>query len=126
MPRIRKPSFTCGAGDRGDDVQIKLRSDKIIARRAPGKGWAGVEIGDNLVRVLVEDIWIEIGPDGTVVREAADGTTYLEGDGSVIKVSEDVEILVSHDGSSITRRTADRLERLTADGIMSRSRGVAT
>lgn len=110
--------------DRGDDVQIKLRSDRIIARREPGRGWSGVEIDDFAVRVLVGDVWIEVQADGTVKREAADGTTYLEGDGSIIKLSEDAEIMVSGDGSSITRRTADRIEGLTPDGVVSRERRV--
>ncbi|MGY9039860.1 MAG: hypothetical protein ACKVLA_18820 [Rhodobacterales bacterium] len=108
--------------DRSDDVQIKLRSDRIIARRDPGKGWSGVEIDDCMVRVLVGDVWIEVGPEGTVTRRADDSTTYLEGDGSIIKFSEDAEIMVSSDGSSITRRTADRIEGLTPDGVVSRGR----
>ena len=108
--------------DRSDDVQLKLRPDKIIARREVGKGWSGVEIDDGCVRVLVGDIWVEVGPDGSVTRRADDSTTYLEGDGAIIRLSEDAEILVSRDGRSITRRTAERIEGLTADGVVSRTR----
>ncbi len=75
-----------------------------------------------MVRVLVGDVWIEVGPDGTVTRRADDSTTYLEGDGSIIRFSEDAEIMVSSDGSSITRRTADRIEGLTPDGVVSKGR----
>lgn len=108
--------------DRSDDVQLKLRADRIIARREKGKGWSGVEIDDCVVRVLVGDVWIEVAPDGTVTRRAEDSTTYLEGDGSIIKLSEDAEITVSTDGSTITRRTADRVEGLTPDGVVSKAR----
>lgn len=108
--------------DRTDDVQLKLRSDRIIARRDKGKGWSGVEVDDAMVRVLVNDVWVEIGADGTVTRRAEDSTTYLEGDGSIIHVSDDTEVLVSGDGTSIMRRTPDRIEGLSPDGVVSKSR----
>ncbi|WP_141134399.1 hypothetical protein [Jannaschia aquimarina] len=108
--------------DRADDVQLKLRSHAIVARRDPGQGWSGVEINDHQVRVLVDDIWIEIHADGTVVRETADSKTFLEGDGSIIKTSEDADVMVSADSSEITRRTPDRIDAVTADGILSKPR----
>ena len=113
--------------ERADDVQIKLRADKIIARRAPGQGWQGVEIDPCGVRVLVGGVWVHVGPDGTVTREAeGSGTkTFVEGDGAVILLSEDAEVIVSPDGSDITRRTADRIEGLTPDGVVSRARRIA-
>ena len=110
--------------DRADDVQLKLRANAIIARREPGRGWSGVEINDHSVRVLVGDVWITIDPMGTVKREADDGasTTFLEFDGSIIQMTEEAEVCVSADGEKISRRTADRLDVVTADGIMSTPR----
>lgn len=112
--------------DPADDVQIKLRADKIIARRAPGQGWQGVEIDPCGVRVLVGGIWVHVGPDGTVKREAegSGARTFVEGDGSVIMLSEHAEVVVSADGADITRRTADRIEGLTPDGVVSRARRI--
>lgn len=110
--------------DRADDVQLKLRSNAIIARREPGRGWSGIEINGHSVRVLVGGVWVEIDPLGAVKREADDGasTTFLEFDGSIIKLTEDAEVCVSADSAEITRRTAERLDVVTADGIMSKPR----
>ena len=110
--------------DRADDVQLKLRQSAIIARREPGRGWSGIEVNDHSVRVLVGDVWIEIDPMGAVRREADDGasTTFLEFDGSIIQLTEDAEVCVSGDGERITRRTAERLDVVTGDGIMSAPR----
>ena len=110
--------------DRADDVQIKLRPNAVIARREPGRGWSGIEITDRSVRVLVGDTWIEIDPMGTVRREASDGasTTFLEWDGSIIQLTEEAEVCVSPEGGRISRRTEDRLDVITADGIMSAPR----
>ncbi|WP_308917224.1 hypothetical protein [Jannaschia sp. LMIT008] len=112
--------------DRADDVQLKLRTNAIIARRDPGRGWSGVEINDQSVRVLVGDVWITIDQMGTVKREADDGasTTFLEFDGSIIQLTEGAEVCVSADGAEITRRTADRIEGLTPDGVVSRQRQI--
>jgi hypothetical protein len=110
--------------DRADDVQLKLRPNAIIARREPGRGWSGIEINDHSVRVLVGDVWIEIDPMGAVKREADDGasTTFLEFDGSIIQLTEDAEVCVSGNGERITRRTGERLDVVTGDGIMSSPR----
>ena len=105
-------------------MQLKLRPNAIIARREPGRGWSGIEINDHSVRVLVGDVWIEIDPMGAVKREADDGasTTFLEFDGSIIQLTEEAEVCVSGDGERITRRTAERLDVVTGDGIMSSPR----
>lgn len=110
--------------DRADDVQLKLRANAIIARREPGRGWSGIEINDHSVRVLVGDVWLEIDPLGTVKREADDGasTTFLEFDGSIIQMTEEAEVCVSANGEEISRRTADRIDVVTSDGIMSKPR----
>ena len=110
--------------EKADDVQLKLRANAIIARRDPGRGWSGIEIDDHRVRVLVGDVWIEIDPLGSVKRSTDDGasTTFLEFDGSIIKTTEEAEVSVSADNAEIVRRTAERLDVVTADGIMSKPR----
>jgi hypothetical protein len=110
--------------EKADDVQLKLRANAIIARREPGQGWSGVEINEYCVRVLVGDVWIEIDALGSVKREADDGasTTFLEFDGSIIQMNEEAEVCVSADGGKISRRTAERLDVVTEDGIMSSPR----
>ena len=110
--------------ERADDVQLKLRASAIIARREPGQGWSGIEINDHRVRVLVGDVWIEIDAHGGVKRQAEDGasTTFLEFDGSIIQMTEEAEVCVSADGGKITRRTAERLDVVTEDGILSSPR----
>ena len=110
--------------DRADDVQIKLRPDKIIARRVEGRGWQGVEIDDFTVRVLVGDTWILVRWDGSVTREAADTTTHVEFDGSILHMADEAEVHVSADGTDIIRRTPDRIEGLTPDGVVSRARRI--
>ena len=114
---LRGPDPAC-------DVQIKLRPNAVIARREPGRGWSGVEITGHSVRVLVGDTWVEIDPMGTVKRQTSDGasTTFLEFDGSIIQLTEDAEVCVSPDGERITRRTAERLDVVTGDGVMSAPR----
>lgn len=110
--------------EKADDVQLKLRANAIIARREPGRGWSGIEINDHSVRILVGDVWVEIVQDGTIRREADNitGATFLEGDGSIIQLTEDAEVCVSPDGGKITRRTSDRLDVVTEDGILSSPR----
>lgn len=105
-----------------EDIQIKLHPDKIVVRRDQPLGWSGLVIEDDFVRVIVDNTTIRISPDGTVKVERDAETTYLEGDGSIIKVSPDAEILVSSDGENISRRTADKIDAISADGIMSRAR----
>ncbi len=105
-----------------DSVQLKLRSDRIIARRNSNAGWSGVELDDGQVRVLVGDVWIEIGDDGGVTRRTADSTTYLEGDGSFIRVSDDLEVTVDADGRQMTRRTSEQFDGIFPDGVISRKK----
>ena len=114
-----------GHGDAGD-VQIKLHPDKIILRRDPeATGWSGLQVDHYGVRVLVGDVWITVQADGSIKREvegAADDQSWLEADGSYIRIGPDAQITVSGDGSKLSRRTDDRLDTITADGIMSAPR----
>ena len=112
------------SGDGGaGDVQVLMRPDRIALQRGWDRlGWTDILANHDRVSVLLGDLRIEIGPDGSVTREAAEGTTRLEGDGSILKVSDGVEITVSPDGGEVARRTAERIEGLTAGGIVSRLR----
>jgi hypothetical protein len=105
------------------DLQIKLHPDKVVIRRDQVLGWSGIILDDQVVRVQVDDAWIKIGPDGAVAVTRDADTTYLEGDGSIIRISPDAEIVVSGDGGQISRRTPDQIEALTATGFVSRRRG---
>lgn len=108
--------------DRADDVQLKLRSDRIIARRHVGteQTWTGVEITNQSVRVLVSDIWIRIDGDGMVTREDGDSTTYVEGDGAIVRLSDTSEIIVSPDGAEMIRQTSDRIDIFKPEGVLSK------
>lgn len=108
--------------DSADDVQIKLHPDRIIVRRSKHAGWSGLIIDDDNIQIAMENQTIKIAPDGTVTVEHGADTTYLEGNGSIIKVSPDSEILVSSDGAQISRKTDHKLDAITADGIVSRAR----
>jgi hypothetical protein len=123
-PADREAFVHLRGSDPADDVQLKLRPNAIVARREPGRGWSGVEIDEHSVRVLVGEVWIEVGVDGTVRREAAQGahTTFLENDGSIVRLCENAEIFVSGDGARMTRRTDERIDVVTADGVLSAPR----
>lgn len=109
-----------GEGDQ-EDVQIKLHPDKIVVRRDQVLGWSGIFIDPDFIRVKVDDMWIRINADGSVVAQRGDlETTYLEGDGSIIKVNPHSEIMVSRDGSSMSRRTEDQFDAFTENGFMSK------
>ena len=111
-----------GDGDAGD-VQIKLHSDKIILRRDPeAAGWSGLSVDHHGVSVLVGDVWVTVNGDGSITRKMRgndEDTSWLEADGSYIRISEDMHVEVAGDGSKMTRRTNDRLDVVTPAGIMS-------
>ncbi|WP_299821979.1 hypothetical protein [uncultured Jannaschia sp.] len=114
-----------GHGDAGD-VQIKLHPDKIILRRDPEAiGWSGLQVDHYGVRVLVGDVWITVQADGSIKREiegAADDESWLEADGSYIRIAPEMEINVAGDGSRMTRRTKGRLDMIDDEGSVSRRR----
>jgi len=67
-------------------------------------------------------VWITVKADGSIKREiegGTDDTNRVEADGSFIRVGPDAEIIVSGDGSNLSRRTDERLDSITAEGIMS-------
>ena len=110
-----------GHGDAGD-VQIKLHPDKIILRRDPEAiGWSGLQVDHYGVRVLVGDVWITVQADGSIKREvegAADDESWLEADGSYIRIAPEVEIEVTGDGRKMTRRTAERLDVIDGERVL--------
>ena len=123
-PEDQEAFVVLKGADDVEDVQIKLHPDKVVIRRDQPLGWSGIIVSEHCVRVKVDNDWIEIKHDGSVVVSRDMETTFLEGDGSIIKIDPDTEILVSGDSSSITRRTADRIEALTPDGVVSRGRRI--
>ena len=111
-----------GDGDAGD-VQIKLHSDTIILRREPDAlGWTGIRIDHHGVNVLVGDVWVLIDGTGAITRRidgCDDDKSWIEADGSYIRLGPDAHIHVSGDGANLTRQTDDRIDAISADGIMS-------
>ena len=102
-----------GHGDAGD-VQIKLHPDKIILRRDPeALGWSGIQVDHYGVKVLVGDVRITVKGDGSVERADHD-KSWMEADRSYIRLAPDVEIEVSGDEASLTRRTTERIEVIDA------------
>ena len=70
----------------------------------------------------VDNIEITISPDGSVKVVNDAETTYLEGDGSLIKITPDSEILVAGDGSSMSRRTEHHIDAISDQGVLSKRR----
>ena len=112
-----------GHGDAGD-VQIKLHSDKIILRRdRDALGWTGVSVDHHAVSVLVGDVWVTVNGDGSITRRIEgndDDTSWIEADGSYLRIGPEAHIHVSGDGSRLSRQTDDRLDVVTAGGISSK------
>ncbi len=111
-----------GQGDAGD-VQIKLHTDKIILRRdEESLGWTGIQADHLGVSVLVGDVWVTVNGDGSITRRTTgndEDTSWIEADGAFIRINPETHISVSGDGSNMSRRTNERVDAVTADGIMS-------
>lgn len=112
-----------GAGEDADqDVQIKLRPDKIVLRRDHEAAWNGVLVTEQSVSVAVGGLSISIHADGSITRKAGGDTTWVEADGSVLKKTEFVEASMSGDGVQLRRRTPDGIAAIESDGVISKSR----
>lgn len=94
----------------------------MLRRSRESIGWSGVVADHHSVSVKVGETWIAIEADGSVKRQTEDDTTWLEADGSIVKLGGGAEILVAGDGSQLTRRTDGRLDAITEDGIVSKAR----
>lgn len=108
--------------DNVEDVQIKLHPDKVVIRRDQSLGWSGIIIDENVVRVKIDTVWVRVDQYGSVLVERDAETTYLEGDGSIIKINPEAEIMVSSDGRSMSRRTQDQIDAFTENGFISRKK----
>lgn len=109
-------------GDTDQDVQIKLRQDKIVLRRDFADAWNGVLVTDESVTVAVAGISIRISHDGSITRESSSETTWVEADGSVLKKTEFAEASISSDGVDLARRTSDSIAAVGKDGIIAKTR----
>jgi len=109
-------------GDADQDIQIKLRPDKIVLRRDYKDAWEGVMIDEHSVAVKVGGVSIRINHDGSVTREDGDSTTWVEADGGVLKKTEFVDAAMSADGTELSRRTPDNLTAITERGLISKDR----
>jgi hypothetical protein len=94
----------------------------VVIRRDQPIGWSGIIIEEHTVRVMVDNVWIRIDHNGSVVVERDAETTYLEGDGSIIKINPEAEIMVSSDGHRMSRRTEGQIDAFTEDGFVSRKK----
>ncbi len=112
-----------GDGD-AQDVQIKMHPDKLVLRRDEDEavGWTGIIADHYEVRVKVGETWIVVRADGSVQRrtDGMEGTAMIEADGAFLRLGSETEIMVSGDGSQLTRRTEYQLDAITADGVVSR------
>ena len=120
-----KEAFVVVKGEGGaQDVQIKMHPDKLILRRDAGApaGWTGIIADHHEVRVKVGETWVVVRADGSVQRQTdgAEDTAWIEADGAFMRLGPETEILVSGDGSSLSRRTAQQIDAITADGVVSR------
>ncbi|WP_234822681.1 hypothetical protein [Palleronia aestuarii] len=141
-PRLWRPNDACaglpddpkqkeafvvlrGDGDAGD-VQIRMHPDKIILRRDDeALGWTGIQADHHGVSVLVGTVWITVQGDGSIRRQVdgnADDTSWMEADGSFIRIAPDAQIVVTGDGARLSRRTERQLDAITEDGVVSRRR----
>ena len=111
-----------GHGDAGD-VQIKLHPENIILRRdEDALGWTGIRADHHGVSVLVGDVWVTVNADGSISRRTQgndEDTSWIEADGAYIRIAPEAHFHVSGDGTKMSRRTNERLDAITADGIMS-------
>lgn len=121
-PEDQEAFVVLKGADDVEDVQIKLHPDKVVIRRDQLLGWSGIVIDEHTVRVKVDNVWVRIDNNGGVVVERDAETTYLEGDGSIIKINPEAEIIVSSDGRSMSRRSEGQIDAFTEDGFMSRKK----
>lgn len=112
-----------GDGD-ARDVQIKMRPEHIALSRDDDAaiGWSGIVADPYEVRVRVGAAWIRIKADGAIRRETDGqaGAIEIEADGTMFSLQDECEIMVTGDGSRLTRRTRDQLDAITSDGVVSR------
>lgn len=109
-------------GDAAQDVQIKLRPDMIVLCRDCPDTWQGVVVEQYELAVRFGDVSIRINYDGSITRQDANGTTWVEADGGILKKTEFVDAAMSADGTELSRRTPDTLTVITQEGLLSKER----
>ena len=104
------------------DVQIKVWPEKIVLRRADDAGWSGLVVTDHSVAVRIAGRWVEVRHDGSVKSsgELDDDITILDADGSIYRWTDLAEIIVSPDGSNISRRSPEGISAITPKGVVVR------
>jgi len=109
--------------DSGNDVQIKLRPDALVVRRDSDHWWQGIQIKEDTILVrTAENVFVKIGPDGTVTRQTETDETVVDYSGSVFKKTEFTEAFMSGDGVDLKRTTPDNIAAITGSGVVSKSR----
>ncbi|MEO0953290.1 MAG: hypothetical protein AAFY44_18510 [Pseudomonadota bacterium] len=124
-PKVQEAFLEVRADEKSNvrDVQIRLQQDKIVLRRNTDDiGWEGIVVEDDSVAIRVNGTWVRIKVDGAITRETDDDTTYIEADGSILKMTEYVEAMMSGDGVELSRRTPDTIAAITEDGVVARSK----
>jgi hypothetical protein len=104
----------------GRDVQLRLQPSSIVARRETGSGWNGVVISDTEISIQIGETWIHVRGDGSIRHDQHKTTTFVEPDGSIIRLDPLSKITVSADGSRVARKTDEKLEAFTPEGFVSK------
>ncbi|WP_152563405.1 hypothetical protein [Ruegeria halocynthiae] len=124
-PKAQEVVLVLKAAEPGREqgVEVKLHPNRIIVRRDAEMWWQGVAIEEDTVRVQMADgTRISVGYDGRIKREADEGHTHVEADGSVFKRTRQAVVHVTGDGVEMKQRTEDRIVAITADGVVDRAR----
>lgn len=108
--------------DPAQDVQVKLRSDRVILRRDLDTAWNGIIVEESCVSVRIGDIWVRVNSDGSVTHDDGLSTTYVEAGGHVLKKTEFVEASISSDGEELVSKTPTTLSAIRKDGMISKKR----
>ena len=105
-----------------NDVQIKMRSDKIILRRDSSIAWHGIIADEHAVCVVVGETTVTINPDGSITRKHLDDTTDISADGSILKRAANITASMSGDGAELARSTEDGIAAIKRDGVVMKAR----
>lgn len=105
-----------------NDVQIKMRSDKIILRRDSEVAWHGIIADEHAVSIVVGDTTITVKHDGSVKRTLNDDTTSIEADGAIFKSTALADATMSGDGTEMVSRTEDSITAVKKYGVVVKAR----
>lgn len=108
--------------DEANDVQIKMRADKIVLRRDSNVAWHGIIADGHAVSVVVGDTTITINHDGSVKRTLNDDTTSIEADGSIFKSTALADATMSADGTELVSSTEHSIAAVKRDGVVMKAK----